>query len=97
MLKGGNLLVTLMQTLKRRSAVTGACVGVLTATCDVVFMTVPLGERLAVGFWMGVPMGWVSFLALNGPLQGNLRRAAILAPVAGVAANVVSVLIWRLI
>ena len=75
---------------------TGACVGVLVATCDVVFMTVPLGERLAAGLWLGVPAGWVSFLALNAPLQGNLRRAAILAPVAGVAATVVAVLIWRL-
>ena len=89
-------MVTLMQTLKRRSAVTGACVGVLVVTCDVVFMTIPLGERLAVGLWAGVPWGWVSFLALNAPLQGNLRRAAILVPVVGVAAYVVSVLIWRL-
>ena len=85
------------QTLKRRAAVTGLCVGVLTATGDVLLMTVPMRERLNFGLVSGVQLGWVTYVCLSAPQQGGRRRAALLM-VAGVAAAwVVSVLTWNLV
>ena len=90
-------MVTLMQTLKQRAVVTGLCAGALTATGIVVFMTVPLRERLTYGLMAGAQQGWFTYVGLSAPLPAGARRAAVLAVAGAVAIWLVSVPFWFLV
>ena len=81
-----------MQTLKQRAVVTGVYAGVLLTTGILVFLPVPLRERLIYALQVGAMQGWITYACLSAALRGGARRAGLLV-VAGVPAiSLVSVL-----
>ena len=67
-----------MQTLTQRPAVTGVCVGTLTATAALVSMPAPPHGRWPFMLLVGVQLGWITYLCLSPSLRDRSRRAALL-------------------
>ena len=76
---------------------TGLCLGALIATGNVVFMTVPLRERLTYGLMVGAQQGWLTYVLLSAPQRIGARRAAVLAVAGSTAIWLVSVPFWLLV
>ena len=81
-----------MQTLKQRAVVTGVYAGVLLTTGILVFLPVPLRERLIYALQVGAMQGWITYACLSAALRGGARRAGVLMAAGGAAIGFVSVL-----
>ena len=86
-----------MQTLKRRAAVTGTCVGALTATAALVFMPASPHSRWPFVLLSSIQLGWITYFCLSPPLRDRSRRAALLVRAGAVAVPLVTMLFTVLV